>query len=278
MLLCLLGAAMLVTQSAFAHPDLEEQIARLTISIGQQPGNPDLFLQRASLYRRHGQFDDALKDIAAAESISTNGVPLTLDRARVLCDARRAAEAMTAIKTVLSREPNHAEALIIRARSEAQLGRKEAAVKDFTTAIGLSPAPASDLFVERAHLLAELGRLDEAVQGLDVTISNSPFASPLQLTAIEYERKRAAYDSALSRTDNIIARYPVKEPWLTLRAEILEQAGRTREAEATFQHVLAGIEKYPALRRGLELTQQLEQRARQGLARTQSKNQTISKS
>lgn len=275
---CLLCAAMLAAQSALAHPDLEEQIARLTINIALQPDHPDLLLQRADLYRRHGQFDDALKDIARAERISTNVVPLTLDRARVLCEAGRAAEAVAEVQVLISRQTNHMEALIIRARGEAQLGHKEAAVLDFTTAIGHSPAPAPDLFLERAHLLAELGRLDEAVRGLDVAISNSHFASPLQLTAIEYERRRGTYDSALTRTDSLTARYPVKEPWLTLRAEILEQAGRTREAAETFQHVLAGIEKYPVIRRGLDLTKQLEQRAQQGLARTRSKAHTISKS
>ncbi len=92
----------------------------------------------------------------------------------------------------------------------------------------------------------------------------------LQMAAIEYDRRRGAFDSALNRVDGFVNRYPVKEPWLTLRAEILEQAGRTKQAEQTFQQVITGIENYPEIRRNLDLTKQLEARARQGLSRTQT--------
>jgi hypothetical protein len=68
--------------------------------------------------------------------------------------------------------------------------------------------------------------------------------------------------------DRLVARYPVKEPWLTLRAEILEQAGRITEAAAAFDAVLAGIAAYPATRRQLDLTRQLEARATAGRERT----------
>lgn len=196
---------------------------------------------------------------------------LTLDRARICCDAGHAQEAFEAIQTFLQSEPQHAEGLLIRARSRARLGQTEEAVVDYGAAINKSLAPTPDMFLERAHLQARLGKLTEAVQGLDEAISNTPFASPLQLTAIEYDRQREAFDSALTRVDGLVARYPVKEPWLTLRAEVLEQAGRTSDAEKTFRQVIQGIEVYPPVRRTLDLTKQLEQRARNGLTRLASK-------
>src|SRR5262249_53208023 len=163
-----------------------------------------------------------------------------------------------------SRETNNLEGLIVRARSEAMLGESQAAVADFSEAIARSRSPGPDLFLDRARLQADLGEFEQAARGLDQVISNSPFASPLHLKAIEYDRHRGAYDCALKRVDAIAARYPVKEPWLTLRAEVLEQAGRLREAEGTFRQVLDGIAAYPEVRRSLDLTKQLERRARDG--------------
>jgi predicted Zn-dependent protease len=266
----LLAAIFLVAWSCAAHPDLLEQIDQLTAQL-KKSASADLHLERADLFRRHAQFDNALADIASAEKLQTNAVIVALPRAHVLVDAGRAAEAFENIQAYLKVQPGDPEALIIRARCYAQLSKAEAAVTDYNAVIAKSPAPGPDLFLERARQQAALGKFDDAVRGLDESITNSAGVSPLQLTAIEYERKRGAFDSALIRVDKIITAYPVKEPWLTLRAEILEQAGRTKEAEQTFQQVLAGIEKYPSIRRGLDLTKQLENRAHIGLARTEAK-------
>lgn len=192
----------------------------------------------------------------------------------MLCDAGRATEAFTNIQVFLGSESNHVEALIIRARCEAKLGDATAAVADYTVALARAEAPMPDLFLERARQQAKQGQFAEAVRGLDEAIMLFPLVPTLQLTAIDYDRKRGAFDAALGRTDELIQRYPVKEPWLTLRAEVLEQAGRTNEARQTFSQVSAGIEAYPAARRSLDLTKQLEQRAQQGLSRCGSTNKT----
>lgn len=273
----LLAAIFLITWSCAAHPDLLEQIDQVSVQIKKNE-SAELYLERADLYRRHAQFDAALLDIASAEKLETNTALLVLPRASILIDAGRAAEAYENIEAYLKSQPHDPEALIIRARCNASLGKAEAAVADYNAGIAGCSAPGPDLFLARARQQAALGKLGDAVHGLDESITNSAGVSPLQLTAIEYERKRGAFDSALARVDKIIAFYPVKEPWLTLRAEILEQAGRTKEAEQTFQQVLTGIEKYPPIRRGLDLTKQLENRAHDGLARTDAKLSSTPKS
>lgn len=275
---CAILAAWLVAAPCEAHPDLIEQIASIGQRMGDESPSPALYLERADLYRRHGEFDAALADISAAERLQTNATPLTLDCARVLSDAGRAAEALSAIQKFLASEPQHGEALIIRARSFARLGKASESVADYNAGIAKCIAPGPDLFLERAKQQAVLGKLDDAVRGLDEANPNAPSFSTLQLAAIDYDRQRGAFDSALTRVDGFVARYPVKEPWLTLRAEVLEQAGRLKEAESTFQTVIAGIERYPPIRRSLDLTKQLEARARQGLVRVQNTLLTTSKS
>ncbi len=257
-----------------AHPDLIEQIAQITSQLGKQPHTGNLYLQRANLFRRHSEYDAALLDIANAERWETNATVILLARARVYCDAGRSEAALSTVEEVLRLPPGEPEGLLIRARSRARLGQIESAVKDYDAAIARSIAPGPDVYLERARLLARLERWAEAAQGLDAVISNSPAASPLQLAAIEYDRQRGAFEAALARVDRLIAAYPVREPWLTLRAEVLEQAARREEAHATYETVLASIEHYPAARRTLDLTKQLEARARQGWERTATSRTT----
>src|ERR1043165_3209377 len=95
-------AARLTVPSCEAHPDLIEQIASIGQRMGDVSPSPALYLERADLYRRHGEFDAALADISAAERLQTNSTPLQLDRARVLSDAGRAAEALPIIQKFLA--------------------------------------------------------------------------------------------------------------------------------------------------------------------------------
>jgi len=254
-----------------AHPDLIDQIAQVTAQIKTQGESAGLFEQRADLYRRHGQFELALMDIAAGERLETNSSALLLAKARIYSDAGMAQQALGTIRKFLQIESNNAEGLCLRARNEGRLGQHEEAIADYTASIKLCASPMLDMFLERARQQALVGRPADAVQGLDEAMSGSEPLPVLQMPAIEYDRQRGAFDSALHRVDGFINRYPVKEPWLTLRAEILEQAGRTDEARQTFQLVIKGIENYPTVRRDLDLTRQLGDRARHGLARTLTK-------
>lgn len=266
---------LIVSFDLHAHPDLIEQIAQITSQLGKQAPTGNLYLQRADLFRRHGEYDAALLDIATAECWETNATKILIARARVYCDAGRSEAALSAVEECLRFTPGEPEGLLIRARSQARLGQIEPALKDYDAAIERSVAPGPDVYLERARLLARLECWAEAAQSLDAVISNSPAASPLQLAAIEYDRQRGAFDAALARVDRLVAAYPVREPWLTLRAEVLEQAARREEAHATYETVLANIEHYPATRRTLDLTKQLEARACQGMART-TETKTVS--
>ncbi len=63
----------------------------------------------------------------------------------------------------------------------------------------------------------------------------------------------------------------MKEPWLVLRGEALEQCGRLAEARVVFQQAVRGIEGYAVFRRGLPATQQLETRSREEFKRLEAK-------
>lgn len=258
-------------QSALAHADLEGQIALVTADIQKQPTNAVLFLRRAELHRIHVDVEKSLADFAEAARLAPDSVMPTLGRAQLFSDVGRFQEAINEANAVLKKDATLPDALVIRARCKVEQGDVRSAIPDLSAALDRYSSPQPDLFVERARLQAALGRLDEAVKGLDEGMAQIGAASALQMTAIEYERQQAKFDDALSRVGKIMEKYPLKEPWLVLRGEILAQAGRSAEAKATFQAVLDGLEKYPPTRRGLDQTKQLETRAREALARVEVK-------
>ena len=259
-----------VATRGWAHPDLEAQIARITAELAGRPKAAELFLQRADLYRRHAQYDEALRDIDVAARLKTDSPQIILARAKVFSEAGRTEEALEAARQFLAVATNHWEGFLICARACQKLNQSKEAIQNYTAAITNSPAPEPDLFLERARAQAASGDFEPAVAGLDEGMKKLGNIPSLELPTIEFEQQRKNFPGALVRLDKIIARYPVKDPWLVLRGKILEQAGRFAEARETFQKVLVDINDYPPARRTLEMTKQLEARAHDGLARVEA--------
>lgn len=256
---------------ARAHPGLDERIAQVNAQLAQEPQNPELLLQRAELHRQHGQFDAALGDLNAAARLKPVASVVKLAQARVFSDAGQTTNALASIQQFLAKEPSHPEALVIRARCRMKLGQVEAAIADFTLALTKSKTPEPDFLLERARAQAAAGQLANAVSGLDEGMARIGAVVPLQLAAIEYDRQRADFAAALARVGKLLANQPVKQPWQVLRGEILAQSGQLNEARAVFKQSLDGIEKYPPVRRNLEMTRQLETRIRENLARFEAR-------
>lgn len=254
-----------------AHGDLDVRIQDLSGQIAAQPEDAALRRQRAELYRQHAQFEPALVDLAIAARQKPQDAFIQLARARVFSDAGQPTNALDAVQIFLAVQPEHLEALVIRARCQFKLNRVQAAVSDYTLALAKNTTPEPDLFLECARAQAAIGQMANALNGLDNGMARVGEVPALQLAAIEYERCLAHFDAALARVDKLIARHPVKEPWLVLRAEILAQAGRLVEARAAFQQVFAGIEAYPPARRELEQTMKLQARVREGWQRVEAR-------
>ena len=270
-LICTVGVAMcLVLPMSFAqaHESLPEQIAAVTSKIKRDPKNASLYLQRGELYRLHRNWARAAADYDRVARLRPDLKVVDLVRGKLYFESGKFQRARLALDRFLSRQPDHYEGLITRARVLAKLGARFEAAKDFTGAIAKSSMPEPELYLERAEAIAADGKfIDEALTGLDEGIRRLGPLVTLQMAAIGLELRRQNYDAALARLDLVTDQSERKETWLVRRGEILKLAGREEEAHAAFNDALAAIESLPPERRQSRAVTGLQLRARSAIAR-----------
>jgi tetratricopeptide (TPR) repeat protein len=262
-LLCFLTAAPM----ALAHGGLHEQIARLTRQIAKDRRNPELYLKRGELHRVHRDWSAALADYTQAAKLAPALIEVDFCRGRMLLEANRPKAAKPVLDRFLAERPDHAEALITRARALAKLAQHEAAAADYARAIALLPNPKPDYYLERAKVQTAAGstHLDTALRGLDEGIKKLGSVAALQLAAIELELEQKRWDAALARLERLAGQSPRKEVWLQRRGQILLRAGRASEARAAFAASLRAIESLPQRLRQTKAIADLEKQVRSAL-------------
>jgi tetratricopeptide (TPR) repeat protein len=248
-----------------AHGDLGEQIMAVTREIGAKPRQPALYLKRGELYRALRNWDAALADYDRAASLDPRLAVVDLARGKLLLEAGRVEAALAALDRLLDRQPDLGEGLITRARVLVRLGRSAAAAEEYTRGIARVRRVLPEHYLERAEAQSACGRVEEAIRGLDEGIGKLGPVVTLELMAIDLEVGRKRYEAALARLERITARSPRKDPWLARRGEILEKAGRRREARAAYREALAALESLSPARRNSPSAVELEKRLRAAL-------------
>ena len=257
----------LISVSAPAHEGLHEQIVEITSKIRREPKNAALYLRRGELYRLHRDWVAALADYRQAALLNPRLNIVAFSRGRMYYDAGNFASAKLWLDRFLSKEPDHGEALVTRARVLSKLGEFISASQDYSKAIALLPRPTPEYYVERSRALIQAHKNQEALHGIDEGIKKLGPVVTLELFAIEIELMNRHYEAAVSRVELIAAQSPRKEVWLTRRGEILHRAGRKLEAREAFQSALAVIEQLPTRHRHAKATAELEKQIRLALSR-----------
>ena len=242
---------------AHAHDGIAGQIARLTAQIKNAPADASLRLRRGELHRVNRQWREALADLDRAKQLDASLRRVDLARAHVFLDSSRHAEAVAAADRYLSHDPDHLDALLIRARARVILRRFTAAADDFTRIIRSRPLP--DFYLERARAQRASGPdgLAPALRGLDQGLARIGSIVTVELEALDLERVLRQFDRAIARIDRLAAQSARKEQWLARRGAVLEQAGRRDEARASYAAAIAAAEQLPARTQRTRATQQL---------------------
>ena len=243
-----------------AHSELQEQIDAVTEELKREPDSAERHLRRGELHREHEDWKAAAADYDRAAELAPGLNVVMLARGRMLLQSGQHEASLQALDLFLAKEPEHAEALVARARALRKLGRPFEAAEDFDKAIARLEKPEPDYYVERALALVEAGPQyrAEAVKALDAGTARLGSVPALELFALELETAAGRHDAALARVDRLAAKAQRKETWLTRRGDILIKANRPAEARQALTEALGSIESLPLRQRAAKPATELQ--------------------
>jgi predicted Zn-dependent protease len=260
------SACLLSTQNAAAHGDVHLQIEQLTTVLKDKPNDALLWHKRGELYRAHHEYAHALADYAQAELLDPGLEVIHLSRGRVMYESGRYADAYRSLSQFLQMAPDHAEALLLRARTRIELGQRHAAELDFAEALANSKDPGPELFIERAQNLSQVGKVSPALSVLEQGLMRLGGVVTLEDAALNIELRAKRFAQALRRVETMLGRSERKEHLLARKAQILEASGDKVAAQKVRKEALVAIEGLPEIKRKLEATQKLTRELESGLA------------
>jgi tetratricopeptide (TPR) repeat protein len=265
-LLVLAALAVAPGRSAQAHGSFHARIAQADARVALAPDDPEAWLERAVLYRLHGDGERAWADLERAAALAPGRRDVAFERALVLLDAERFAEADAILAGLLGPGLGQPRAHVARARALAGLGDWAGAADELGKAIESQPVPIPDLHLEHARALARAhpGDPDPALHSLDRALAALGPVVALEQEALTLELEAARYDAALARLDRLAARSARPESWLVRRGDVLERAGRHLEARAAYSAALDAIDRLTPQQRAVPALVALDERARRG--------------
>jgi predicted Zn-dependent protease len=245
-----LGVALALSPaSASAHGSVHERIEAIGEELARRPGDASLLVERGDLWVLDGSHALAARDFEAAQAIDPALPDLERKLANALLQAGEPSRALPHLDALLAREPDHADGLLVRARVQAALGRREAADRDYERAIALSSPPSPRLYRERAQLAREGGDPETAIQTLEAGIARlGPIAALIELAG-EIERERGRHEAALGHLARLPPALGESPRWRLERAEILRALERREDARREVEGALAALDGLPPSRR-----------------------------
>ena len=263
------SAQLLTSPLSHAHGTFHDRIKHVNQQIKDDPLNPGLYLNRAGIYRNHGDWDAALADIDHASQLDPDRPDVDYFRGQVFLRANNPQKAEAALRRFLESAPHHTAARVARAQALAKLNRYMEAAEDYRDALEYALVPIPEYYLEYARVLvsAGAGYRKEAIRVLDEGVARLGLIITLELAAIELEVEQGLFDEALARLERAARRLPRQEAWLMRRGGILERAGRTKEARASFQQVLIEISKLSSQRQKTSAMTQMKLQASEAIER-----------
>jgi tetratricopeptide (TPR) repeat protein len=222
--------------SAWGHAGVPREIEELDQRLAMRPGDAGLLVQRAALWRRVRRLDEAEKDVAAAEAKEPGRADVLFERGSLLLERGEYAGAEETLSRCV--ESGGTGAALFRARGQARekLGKLEEAHSDYDAAFRARPDP--DTALVRGRVDEAARKLDRAAAEYEAALSALSGATVLRMALVRVERARGRMDAALGHIEAGMASAQLKGDWLLLRAEVLETAGKTRDATADRKEAL----------------------------------------
>jgi predicted negative regulator of RcsB-dependent stress response len=139
------------------------------------------------------------------------------------------------------------DALVTRSRARTGAGDHLGAAEDLGKALEIANVPEPEYYIDQARALAAAGpnHIAAALAVLDRGMAKLGKLVTLGLYAVELECAQRNFDGALKRLDELSAGQPRKEAWHERRGDVLDAAGRRKEAQAAYEAASEAIRSLP---------------------------------
>lgn len=240
-------AAQQALQEALAlHRQGKRDLAmqRYVAILQDDPENIDALYYVAVLALQEGQIAEGIKVIERALTVGPPQGRLfnLLGQAHLRLNQDDAA--LESFDRAIACEPGFADAYGNRANVLADMGRLGEAVVAFDRALALRPNNAEDI-CNRASVLADLGRLEEALAGYERAIALLPDLVQAHYNRADILRRLGRLPEALASYDRAIALSPRMAAAHSNRSVVLKELGRLDEAKASVEQALALEPDFP---------------------------------
>lgn len=175
-----------------------QQAAELSEQLQDQVGVGRLLGAIGQLHALQGHYAAALEDLQSAVARVPGDLVLQTDLANVLWRAGQARAAVAVFGTVLTVEPDFAEALAGRGQISAENGNASSALDDLRALQRLRPSLGRQPELRSAYALAlaRTGRPDTAMAEADAALASAPDNGLIFLRAARVARASGALDRA----------------------------------------------------------------------------------
>ena len=246
-------------QRALSHADLELQIEALTVQIAADPGNLSLYARRGELYRRHCDYEAALRDFEKLSRIDTDDSITEFLIGRTLLESGQPDKAFTTLKKFLNRNPSHSTALLVYARSLSDFGRVDEASDYFKLSIINAPAKTPDQYIEWSNvfLKPDNERLSDALDVLCEGITQLGPIISLVDHAVSLQQRLRDFAGAIRHLDMLPLQIQSTPMWLTTRADCVRASGDLEQSDLLYHQALRVIAALPHARHELPAIREL---------------------
>jgi cytochrome c-type biogenesis protein CcmH/NrfG len=200
----LLLLVVLISSTAWGHPEIVAQIEQLDREIAAQPANASLLLKRGDLYRRDGDYAAAQQDFSAAHRLDPSLSEYDFYAGRLALEMDDASIAEKQLGLYLQSYPGNAAAWALRGQARMDLQHPIEAAADFAAAIQHSTKPTPALYLQQARAFDTAGReyqakalevIDQGLERFPMEVSLLGLGTDIALELKLNERARGYIDT-----------------------------------------------------------------------------------
>jgi len=259
------------SQKGYSHEEIPPRIEEITELIEDKPHNvAELFFFRGYFHLLLNEWRESLEDLNTAERLSQNtisAVPLLKGMAWFTgsdlgtnkdMEDERLHNSLFWVDTYMEEQPEQPDAIKLKAKTLAGLGRYNEAVITFREIISeLKQNPGPRYYILYADWLIADKRPKDAIEILEIGIKQLGPVPTLIEKAIDIEIRLQDFGSAVRRADVLLTLPGRKEFNLVRKADILRLDGKDKEADVLYKEALAEIEELPPIRKDNKQTTDL---------------------